>query len=478
MHKKQLILILLTFLIGNIFAQNVTIRGNAPTYANDEFIFRSYSDLITRAEITLSTCQVAENGDFTVSFPINETQQAFVDIGAFCGLIFLEPGMDYEIVLPPKREKTDADNINPFFQQDEFFIGVKNHTKKELNYLIADFNLRYNLYMDKNYIKILQLGYKANIAGQMAKLDSVYADVEIPYFIKYKEYKYAALKHLAYVRNNEAMQKKFFGNKSVEYKNIAYMNLFNNIFGNFLTLYSQTEKGKEIPVDIIEKRSFSILNKTVKDWGFLQNDSIIELVILKGLYDALHSRAYPEKAVLEVLDSVIVHSEIPESKLIAKNIMNSSNFLLAGFPAPDFKLIDTRNNDVSLNDLGDRFIYLSFCNLKSYTCQQELAMLKIFNEKYKDFFDIVTVSVDKDFEETKAFFKKHDYEWKLLSNKNYFKILKDYQIKAYPTYYLIGIDKKLKLAPAPSPNTDFEQRFGIIWQEHKNQERRDDYKDK
>lgn len=478
MHKRQLILILLTFLIGNVFAQNVTIRGNAPTYAGDEFVFRAYSDLITKTEIILSSCQVDENGDFSVNFPISETTQTFVDMGAFRGLLFLESSMDYEIVLPRKHEKTEADKINPFFRQDEFFIGIKNHTKKELNYLISDFNLRYNIYMDKNYIRILQLGYKADIASQMATFDSVYADVKNPYFTKYKEYKYASLKHLAYVRNNEAMQKKFFGGKSVDYHNIAYMNLFNKIFSNFLVLYSKTEKGKEIPVDIIEKRSLETVKMTVRDWKILKNDSLVELVILKGLYDGLHSRAYPQQAVVELLDSVVAYSKIEQSKLIAKNIMNSSHFLLVGFPAPDFKLKDTKDKDISLVDLGERFVYLSFCNLKSYTCQQELEMLKIFHEKYEEFFDIVTISVDEDFEETKEFFKSHDYKWKLLTSNNEMKILKDYQIRAYPTYYLIGIDKKLKLAPAPSPNTDFEQRFGLIWQDYKNQEKRDEYKNK
>ncbi len=477
MIKKYAILALFFSLsLKNNLAQNVIIRGNEPSYAGDVFSFKYNVDLITNLEKELAQCKVSENGDFKVNFQVNEIVQASVIVGAFKGLIFLEPNKDYEIVLPPKRVKTEADKINPFFREDEFFIGVKNQTKKELNYLIADYNLRYNIYMDQNYIRILKLGYNSNVEKQIGIFDSIYADIKNPYFIKYKEYKHAALRNLAYVRSNEGMQTKFFGNKSVEYQNIAYMNLFNNIFSNFLALYSKTEKGKEIPVDILDKKSLATLKMTVKDWEILHSDSLVELVILKGLYDGLLARTYPQEVVKVLLDSMLVHSNVEESKLIAKNILNSSNFLLPEFPAPDFRLLDVNKREVNLESLGKRFIYLTFCNLKSYTCQQELEMLKIFHEKYAEYFDIITVSVDENFEETIEYFKSHKYDWKLLSNRAYSKILSDYQIKAYPTYYLISPNKILKLSPAPSPGNDFEQKFGVIWQAYKNEQQREEYR--
>ncbi len=477
---KKIILIFIIFFISaiykNSFSQNVKIYGHAPTYAGDVFSFKYYSDLITFTEIELGSCKVSENGDFEISFPVQKSIQASVILGAYQGLIFLEPNTQYEIVLPSKREKTEADKINPFFREDEFFIGVKNHNKKELNYLIADFNLRYNIYMDQNYVKILKLGYNADVESQIKIFDSLYSDIKNPYFLDYIEYKYASLRHLAYIRSNESMQAKFFGKKPVLYQNIGYMYLFNNIFSNFLVLYSKTEKGKEIPVDIMDKKSVATVKMTVHDWKILENDSLVELVILKGLFDGLHARAYPQETVRELLDSIIVRSKIDESKLIAKNILNSSNFLLPDFPAPDFKLKNSQNREITLSSNGERFIYLTFCNLKSYTCLQELDMLKIFHEKYPEYFDIITVSVDEDFSETIKYFNEHNYKWQLVTKNEYSKILKDYQIKAYPTYFLIAPDKKLKLAPAPSPAGDFEQQFGVIWQAYKNQERREDYK--
>jgi len=38
-------------------------------------------------------------------------------------------------------------------------------------------------------------------------------------------------------------------------------------------------------------------------------------------------------------------------------------------------------------------------------------------------------------------------------------VLKEYDIRAFPTYFLIGPDGKLILSPAPSPAEDFEQRL-------------------
>jgi hypothetical protein len=38
-------------------------------------------------------------------------------------------------------------------------------------------------------------------------------------------------------------------------------------------------------------------------------------------------------------------------------------------------------------------------------------------------------------------------------------VLKEYDIRAFPTYFLIGPDGKLILSPAPSPSEDFESEL-------------------
>ena len=54
------------------------------------------------------------------------------------------------------------------------------------------------------------------------------------------------------------------------------------------------------------------------------------------------------------------------------------------------------------------------------------------------------------------FVLKNDYNWIFLHFGNQVDILKNYDIRAYPTYFLIGPDGKLIYSPAASPSENFE----------------------
>jgi hypothetical protein len=53
--------------------------------------------------------------------------------------------------------------------------------------------------------------------------------------------------------------------------------------------------------------------------------------------------------------------------------------------------------------------------------------------------------------------KNTGLNWTFLHFGNQPSILEEYDIRAYPTYYLIGPDGKLLLSPAQSPGENFEQ---------------------
>ena len=84
--------------------------------------------------------------------------------------------------------------------------------------------------------------------------------------------------------------------------------------------------------------------------------------------------------------------------------------------------------------------------------------IKIY-EKYKDKLEIVTIAVDTDINDLKHFLGQNKYKWTFLHYGNKPDIVKDFDIRAYPTYFLVGPDKRLVISPAQSPNENFEQLF-------------------
>jgi len=73
--------------------------------------------------------------------------------------------------------------------------------------------------------------------------------------------------------------------------------------------------------------------------------------------------------------------------------------------------------------------------------------------------DVISISIDDDFDQMKSFFKRNGYKWTLLDLKSDKTVLDRYKVKAFPSYFLIDTDGVICMSPAPSPSEDFETRF-------------------
>jgi hypothetical protein len=98
-----------------------------------------------------------------------------------------------------------------------------------------------------------------------------------------------------------------------------------------------------------------------------------------------------------------------------------------------------------------------FCNSYSYYCIREFEFLNDLNSRHSSYLAIVTILVDNNRQSMKDLLKTNDYNWTFLHYSSYPEIINEYEVKAYPSYYLIGPDGKLIASPAPSPLEGFEQ---------------------
>ena len=143
-------------------------------------------------------------------------------------------------------------------------------------------------------------------------------------------------------------------------------------------------------------------------------------------------------------------------KEIAVSIRNKVTRLLVGFEPPEFELYDQDSNLVSLEDFRGKYVYLNFCSCFSYTCMNEFKLLAALYEKHGDILEIVTVIFDNDPDVISSFLERSQYQWKFLHYANQSAIIRDYDIRAFPTYYLIDREGKLAISPAPGPGEEFE----------------------
>lgn len=441
-------------------AVQATIWGTAIEYKNEKLQFYKYSDYITKTEVPVGSTTIENDGSFSLLVSFDATCEVFCYLGRFKAFIFVEPNCKYHIALPPRIEKTMADELNPFFTHEELSIGILNNPETELNYVISDFNNQFDSFVDDNFTVLYVSANIKAVDSLQKRLDSLYASINNPYFTNYKLYKYASLRNMVYERDRNWATRKYLLNKPLQYANPAYMHFFVQLWNKYFTASSLVEGGEELLEHVQYGKSPTRIKSFLKRNMALRNDTLAELVMLQGLADCLKDpEQYLEAPILLTLDSITLLSRIPEHVQIAKNLMRTTDKLKQGDMAPDFTLQSADGTALGLKKFKGRYVYLMFCRSENYSCLQDYRLIKDIENEHLDELSILTVSGDKTSSVFNDFLKENpEYSWSFVFDSARV-ISKKYQIRVEPSYLLLDPAGKIAMLPAPSPHEDFKTRF-------------------
>ena len=448
--------------LSSVYATHVF--GSAKDYANSEIIFYRYQDRITYMKEEVFRLKVDVDGNFESDFGIDRITYIFAEFGVYYVYFYAEPDGNYELLLPEYVERTNAELFNSYFEPTEMHLGIKNMKDTDLNYLIMDFdyyfNRYYNLKMEELYIN----GLKTDVDTFINNINARYKKYNNAYFQQYRRYRIAALKEMVTKREYEsALVYSYYSNKEILYDNPAYMDLFNSIYNNYFDNYLVSPGGADLYRVITYGHSISLLHKLIGSNPKHKRKQFRELVMLKGLNDAFANDNLQWLPLLLTLDSLYITTEYPIHQQIAQNIADNSLTMAKGTVALPFELPDTVGNMMKLSDFRGKYLYLQFANTQTYSSAAEFDVLKRVFNRYKGLCIFVTILTDSDKEKAKKFIADNSLNWTFLFADVNSKVISDYKVRAYPTYYLIDPKGILVMSPAPSPAENFEKYlFKII----------------
>jgi len=432
----------------------VVLEGRAPSYAGSRITFYRYSDYISKDTTRLCQSVVDQQGRFACRFPLGQTIKAFTDLGSYRGFFYIEPGSQYQLSLPEKEEKTQAQKLNPFFEGIPIHIGIKTATSNELNYKINQFSSLYDRIVRKNINNIKGLSRKRDSVLQL--LDTAVA-YDHPFFKNFKRYKTGGLK-LPLGFSAEKIKADYLNEEPIRYDNPAYMELFSTLYGDyFKDLFSS--HGNRLFWVINKKQSYPMLDSLCREDSILAaNTALRELAILQGLNSARHDQRFHGGGIENLLNDFIRHSSFQRNIQIARNILQKREALVAGQQAPDFCLYDADSNRVCLDDFRGQYIYLGFCNSKNYSCVRDFKILENLQNKHKEHFKVVLIS-NNDFDAMARYANHNDYPFIFLHYGNQKDVLRDYQVRTMPAYFFIDPEGEISLSPAAPPSENAEQQI-------------------
>jgi peroxiredoxin len=458
MGRLPVVLVLILEFVSG-YAQQTHISGNAPSYAGKKLEFVQTGNWITGAEDPIGSCVVSGSGDFSLWLDLKTTRQVMVHLGIYLGYFFAEPGKSYQLVLPERMEKAPEDKLNPYFQPEEIHLGLVNFNQDELNMLIVMFEDAYMPYYEKHVNNLYTNTDIRKLEEDIQNMDKPFQNHTATVFAVYRRYRYGMLKLLANQQKVQRISDEYFNDQTVLYYNPAYADLFNQVYNKYFIFYGRSAEGKQIYADINQKGSYRALMATLSNNTNFSNDTLKELIILKQVHDEFYGDQFSRNGLLSILDTLITTTQIDLHRQIGMAIRYKITRLLAGHVPPQFELMDTDGRLVRLSDFMGRYVYLNFCTCQSYACLNEFNSLAALYTRHKDKLIILTIATDPLEEVLRKFLVKNKYDWKFLLFDQQPEVLKEYDIRAYPTYFLIGPDGRLILSPAPAPSEDFETRL-------------------
>ncbi len=453
------ILLKLTF-PGIIYGENnvVQISGKAPGYAGEEIVFYRWTDFISFTEKEMVRFVVNENDEFSVEFiACQQPVYIFSNSGRYFLYMYVQGGKEYHVILPPMSERAPHEKMNPYFEGIPTHIAVINNDDTELNELVRVF--------DELFDPLIGVSLVEQSVDQVSSfLDSVslelarhFEGVDNAYFSNYVKYKTGLLESIGLIHSARYLSDNYFRHKPVLYDNVSYMELFNQVYNRYFLFFSRTIKGSRIFEDINRRKSLSSLMNTLQTDTVLGSGRLLELVVLKGIHDAFYGSDFSRSGLLNVLDSLAYRTDHPEHKQVASFIRAKITRQIPGFPAPGFSLKDREGNLKELSDYRGYYIYLNFCTAASYSCLAEYDVLSRLYDKHREYLRIITVFIDNDYHSMLNFLSKNEYDWDFLFYGNQPSLLKEYDVRMFPGYYLIDRDGTNLMFPAPSPAEDFER---------------------
>lgn len=468
--KKSILFISLILLLlcnNDIFSQNIKIKGKiqkSKSVSESESIVRlmTFNDMLTFEQTTIFETKSDDKGNFTIEANINEITLAQIAVNLERVDILLKPNSTYEVeVIIPEQEK----NISYFERQTP--------TLKIIN--AKDDDLYYQYHMSEMIIDDFLLNNFNQLyrGRKIALLDSL--DVEIRRnlgdlksdFVKENiRYRKASMQMIINNDNGKKVINQYFNKQNILYSQPAYMNLFQEIFANYL---SSTQFNPSELRDLLYSNYDTFLKYIKEKDAFLaDNNNLAELIIAWELKRLYYEWSDERKLIIKYLNTISQTTKNHKNRAIVNNILKQINRLSFNTDAPAFSLKDKDGNTVESTDFTNDMVLLQFVNQISPMTEHQFNTLYKLSQQWNDTIQIVTIATKECFDDFKQTFDNKGYNWNLLNLGNDILLLEKYQIRTFPDYIILGKNNKIGMAPASSPDQHLDFHVRRLYKYYKN----------
>ncbi len=448
--------LLFLLMIGFLDASCTEISGQNKEYAGRKLRFFKYSDPVTREKIPVFILDVDVAGNYKAIAEVDKTTFVFSEFGIYRGNLFLEKGKKTEILLPPVREKTFAEQKNPYFSPVEFWFSTAEGN--QLNDRISAFDSQLNQLTDK-YFNRLYFGHSQSAFDSIQiQLQQQFGGIDSKTFILHKNLKLKAVEADAF-RMNPVKIAPAFTNVGFEFwTHPAFIQLFDKTFAGNLSSEVKSKQGNSV-LKAISEEDVAFFTTFIKT-NYQITGPLSDLVFLKLLHDGFYSGDFPQESILKILSGRHFSANPNQViKAIAENLVQKLMHLRSGTKAPVICLKNINGIQFCTNQTADKFKYLIFADTEMAVCREQLKYLTKIKEMFSRHLEIYVILLKSNIVEMKKFLVEENIPGIHLvdSNSEY---IEKYKVKSFPTCHLLNSSHEIVFQDTKAPLDGFEQQFG------------------
>ena len=443
------------FMVLNCSAQvkTCTIFGTCPGREGNVIGAYQYDDYITYSEIKLDESVVNDSGKFSLKVEVDKVSYIFLRCKKTHGFLYAEPGRTVELNFPDRDFKSQ---INP---EVDYVVPLSIYISDstDMNFLADDYSIYFDKFWRKNFQSFVTKDSLEVLDTFHMQMKRQYAFVKNEYFMPWMDYGLASMED-GILHSQIQSGRKYLSGKKIYYQNSEYMTFFNSFFKEYMYKWTPRKEGQGMLFAVNNTISYDSLLSSMKRLPWIENDTLRELVMLKGLFESYNNPAFNSRNILSILLQAATRSKISEHRRIARNIISFYSKLKKGTEAVHF--YGKNKAGISIDPLTTykgHFVYLFFFATWNEHAMSEFRYMANLQKKYGKKIDFVSVSLDTDTNAYKAFLKANPkFNWMILHYDFTEKTKDDYNLFTVPTGYIINREGRLLITPTDNPTGDLE----------------------
>jgi len=451
--RNSVILSLLLF-SAKLVSQPAVIKGCGEGYGNVELFFFRLSDPVSHKLIPLQVVKCNEKGEFFAEISLKERSRINIKTGIYNFILLASPGKEYLLKLPPCIPKPEGGESNPFITERNVIPEVINDST-DINNLIRRFDEVYNPVFNRVSEHIAKGLKKDEIPGIISSLNKVTENQADPFYSDFVIYRMIMLNAVAYGEFPDRREDSVLINRNFMPDNPAYTDLVEQLYGNCFKAML-TSGMRDVLIRALENSSPMEIRKIFTREGKIINRQLQDYVILENIYSGFYEGFVKDRNVYGILDSLISEGGSDYIRNLASLLKNHILFFSPGTYPPEFSLPDSTGEKVTPVRFRGKFVLLLFIRDTDYAALSELSLLKSWAGRFENNLSIVAVITGPGYREKLRFFMKRNYGWTFLDASESPFISYYYDLKVYPSFFLLDREGKIavKYCPAPSENLE------------------------